>query len=97
LQRSQPMLASKEPAFICPSMGCRKVYTSYGSLYQHKRAHHPELVNRAPLAEASQPPADEAIVDDGAEGKAAVEREGLVCDVVGKRARIAEYHRQPSA
>jgi len=31
--------------FACTS--CEKVYTCYGSLYQHKRAHHPEQSSAA--------------------------------------------------
>jgi hypothetical protein len=31
--------------FFCPAVGCSNMYSSASALYQHKRAHHPELVN----------------------------------------------------
>ena len=36
----------KDPAFFCPVEGCDKAYASYGGLYLHKRAYHPELIGR---------------------------------------------------
>jgi len=32
-------------SFFCPANGCGNVYGSSAALYQHKRAHHPELIN----------------------------------------------------
>ena len=32
--------------FGCPAPGCAKVYASSAGLYQHKRAHHPEMIKR---------------------------------------------------
>ena len=38
--------------YACPAPGCTKVYTCYGSLYQHKRAHHPELMTQALIGQS---------------------------------------------
>lgn len=40
-----PAEASTE-SFTCPSPGCNKTYTTYGSMSQHKRNKHPELVQK---------------------------------------------------
>jgi len=46
-QRGRPPAGGpKDPAFFCPVEGCDKAYASYGGLYLHKRAYHPELINR---------------------------------------------------
>lgn len=36
----------EDQRFACPAPGCLKIYASSAGLYQHKRAHHPELINR---------------------------------------------------
>lgn len=40
-----PAGGPKEPSFFCPAPGCNKAYASYGGLYLHKRAYHPEMIN----------------------------------------------------
>jgi len=46
-QRGRPPAGGpKDPAFFCPVEGCDKAYASYGGLYLHKRAYHPELIGR---------------------------------------------------
>ena len=50
-----PAGGPKEPAFFCPVAGCDKAYASYGGLYLHKRAYHPELINSEKKQAAGAP------------------------------------------
>lgn len=52
--RGRPPLNNlPEPTHVCPAIGCGKTYGSACGLYQHKRAHHPELINRRTSAAAA--------------------------------------------
>jgi hypothetical protein len=46
--RGRPLAGTlnEDQRFGCPAPGCMKIYASSAGLYQHKRAHHPELINR---------------------------------------------------
>ena len=55
-QRGRPPAGGpKDPAFFCPVPGCTKAYASYGGLYLHKRAYHPELINKEKKAAIGGP------------------------------------------
>ena len=51
-KRGRPCENAKgELRFLCPAKGCDKAYASSAGLYQHKRAHHPEMINKRAYAQ----------------------------------------------
>ena len=57
-----PAGGPREPAFFCPVEGCGKSYASYGGLYQHKRAKHPDLIQQKPGLAGEAGPSAPALV-----------------------------------
>ena len=58
--------APEDCRFKCPVPGCFKAYSTSCGLYQHKRAHHPELINSRKLQPAPPLKTFDVTVPEGA-------------------------------
>ncbi len=70
--RKRPDVDQSGRRFVCDAPGCDKAYASSACLYQHRRIHHPEMIQSrsAALCSRSRPPKSQAVLQ-------AVERAAL--------------------